>query len=1626
MLLVLALAVVIAVRSGDTGRRETGATVGKQWVGAAGISRSVGALQSTPVHATEPASEPDAEREPLGPAASQQAGQRVREKPEPEDEGFPQRRPHSGAPLQRVGESALSPESSLSAGTSFLGAQVSESNFIPPDSMGSVGPTQILVSVNGRIKVFDKQGTLGGLNLTDGQFWSTVLRPSAQPTDPGVEYDRLTGRWIVSAVDVKSGVDTNNLVMLAVSSGSTITSKSSFTFYSFPEATPLGGTARFADYPQLGVDANAIYIGVNLFTSTAGTFAGTAAYVIQKSSVTGGGPIAVTGFPLVASASAAGPDSPQPATDMDPTVADGYIVGPDNATANQLDVRRISNPGGASPTISGNLTLTVPATAQPNRFVPAQGTTGGLDALDDRLFEAMIARGPNGSDTLWTAHNILVNSSGIGTSSGDRDAARWYQLSIGPSPGVLQSGTLFDPAASNPQWYWIPSIAMNGQGNVSLNSSVAGTGRFAQIAASGRLAGDPSGTTQSPDIVQTSSSTYNLGSANPQRWGDYSQTVVDPTDDMTFWTFQEYANATNSWGVRAIKLKPPPPATPSAASPGTIPTGQSSVTVQLTGTQVNGSGFFDPGSDPGGPGWANHISASVTGGVTVNGVTYVDPTHVTLDLNTSGASNGSKDVTITNPDGQSTTGSNVLVVGTPDPPALTGTNPASPANNNSPKILGAAAAGTTVKLFTNSSCSGSPVATGTAAAFASPGISVSVADDTTTTFYATVTDASTNASSCSSTLSSGGSITYVEDSTPPAAPSITSTNPASPSSSTTPKVIGTSSSDTSTVQIFTQANCGGSVQASASKATFESTGIQVTVGANQATTLSAAALDAAGNPSSCSNNLSYTNDSTPPAAPTGLVSSPASPANNNNPVISGTAEAGSTVKLFTNSSCSGGPTATGSAATFASPGIPVTVPDNSTTTFYASATDAAGNTSPCSTGVAYTEDSAPPAAPTGLTSSPTSPANNNSPKILGGAEAGSTVKIYTDAACTAGNLAATGSATTFASPGIAVSVSDDTTTTFHATATDAAGNTSTCSSSNVTYVEDSTAPSAPTGLAVSPTPPANNNNPVISGTAEAGSTVKLFTNSSCSGSPAATGSAATFASPGIAVTVADNTTTTFYTTATDAAGNTSTCSSSNVTYVEDSTAPSAPTGLAVSPTPPANNNNPVISGTAEAGSTVKLFTNSSCSGSPAATGAAATFASPGIAVSVSDDTTTTLYATATDAAGNTSTCSSSNVTYTEDSAPPAAPTGLTSSPTSPANNNSPKILGSAEAGSTVRIYTDAACSPGNLAATGTAAAFASPGITVTVPDNSTTTFYATATDAAGNPSSCSSSNVTYQEDSNIPVAPTVTGTAPTSPANDSSPRVFGTAPPNTTVTLYTDQNCVTEAGNPPPSGSSSMFASPGITVSVPANSITTLYARATDVANNVSACSTSSVIYVEDSTPPTVGVTGGPSGTTSDTTPTFTFSGSDAMGPVSFQCSIDTGTAAFRACSGPGNSDKPASPLADGGYTFRVRATDAAGNSAVGTRSFAVSALKAAAPPDTTITKAPKKKTTKRRPKFKFTSNEAATFECQLDSGPFRACSSPFLPPKLRLGKHVFRVRAVNQTGTADLTPPARKFRVVR
>lgn len=390
-------------------------------------------------------------------------------------------------------------------------------------------------------------------------------------------------------------------------------------------------------------------------------------------------------------------------------------------------------------------------------------------------------------------------------------------------------------------------------------------------------------------------------------------------------------------------------------------------------------------------------------------------------------------------------------------------------------------------------------------------------------------------------------------------------------------------------------------------------------------------------------------------------------------------------------------------------------------------------------------------------------------------------------------------------------------------------------------VRDTTPPEPPSLVGSIPASPANNNSPQITGQAEPGSTVMLFTEPDCSGPPAPgeTGTADALGNFEAGAYVADDSTTTFYAAANDASGNLSACSSSSVTYIEDSTAPAAPTGMASNPAATTsasgrNNNNPKILGSAEAGSTVKLFTTSDCSGDPAASGSASTFTSPGISVNVEDNTATTFKATATDAAGNVSPCSSTSVTYHEDSTAPNAPAITLSSPSTtsstPTKNTAPFLSGPGEPNSLVRIYTNSTCT--TFVAQTPASSSGGWSVQVGAQRDGTTTYYATATDFAGNVSACSSPAFNYYTDNTSPFPPSIFGFSPASPNSDPTPEIYGAAEAGSTVRIYLGTCGGTQVG----SGSAAAFGGGGITINA-ASGTNTYFVSATDFAGNQSSCS---------------------------------------------------------------------------------------------------------------------------------------------------------------------------------------------
>jgi hypothetical protein len=81
--------------------------------------------------------------------------------------------------------------------------------------------------------------------------------------------------------------------------------------------------------------------------------------------------------------------------------------------------------------------------------------------------------------------------------------------------------------------------------------------------------------------------------------------------------------------------------------------------------------------------------------------------------------------------------------------------------------------------------------------------------------------------------------------------------------------------------------------------------------------------------------------------------------------------------------------------------------------------------------------------------------------------------------------------------------------------------------------------------------------------------------------------------------------------------------------------------------------------------------------------------------------------------------------------------------------------------------------------------------------------------------------------------------------------------------------------------------------------------------------------------------------------------------------------------------------------------------------------------PDTTVTKQPKKKSTKRKVTIVFSSVAGATFTCTLDKKPAKPCTSPF-KARVKPGKHAVVITATSPIGVVEAVPATVKFKVVK
>ncbi len=411
----------------------------------------------------------------------------------------------------------------------------------PPDTNGEVGATQYVQMVNKGYQVFDKATGASVFGPADIQsIWTGfggVCQTGGQG-DPVVLYDQLANRWVITQF-------AGGLMHECIAVSTTSDATGSYARYDY-NLGAIAGAALY-DYPHLGVWPDAYYMSMNVFNTAGTAYLGPQAFAFNRTKMLAGDPAAeIVAVPRLSSAFPPMLPADLDGSTLPPSGAPNpFVLWPNTNTYRiykfHVDFAVPANSTftlAASPAAAG-FTQICPGN---RNCVPHLGgsTADKLDAIGDRLMFRLAYRNFTGAG----AHESLVGNFTV--SSGGVAGIRWFELRN------INSGTAntFQESTYQPDstWRWMGSIAMDGQGNMALGYSASDATIFPQIRYTGRLASDPLNTLPQGEGHIKDGTGAQTGTGN--RWGDYSDMTVDPTDDQTFWFTTEIYDSTSTFNWR--------------------------------------------------------------------------------------------------------------------------------------------------------------------------------------------------------------------------------------------------------------------------------------------------------------------------------------------------------------------------------------------------------------------------------------------------------------------------------------------------------------------------------------------------------------------------------------------------------------------------------------------------------------------------------------------------------------------------------------------------------------------------------------------------------------------------------------------------------------------------------------------------------------------------------------------------------------------------------------------------------------------------------------------------------------------------------------------------------------------
>jgi hypothetical protein len=477
----------------------------------------------------------------------------LREAPEPKEREEVGTRV-GGLPLiapRATVRSRISAEASPFVSASFLAQTdkpvVGKKTESPPDTTGAVGRDKLMSTLNSNYVIQRKSDgqVLSRVSMTS--FWAAL--GTHRPFDPRVLYDPYSDRWLVSAAD--DPVLPTSLILYGISD--TGDPQGRWHLYAI-DADPDNIT--FADFPTLGFDQSTVAIGLNMFDNTTQAYVRGRLIVLDYASLRAGG----NGAPL--DVSVPGGFALQPAVTYSATEQTLYVV--EHVDSMSATYRLWSVRDGTLTVVGGGPKVNPLGsfgTPGPLNFL-SQDIGRGVDSGDSRAGNVGFRNG-----RIWYAQTIGMPPGGIG---GIRADVQWVALDT--NGDFVQGGRIQDLGA-NP-WngghsYAFPTLAVNARDDVLVGFSEFQSTDFVDAAYAYRAGTDPPNTIREPVTLKDGEGPYTKTRGGFNRWGDYSGSSVDPVDDLSLWTIQEYAripvgrrDGSGRWGTWWGRVGGGPPLAP--------------------------------------------------------------------------------------------------------------------------------------------------------------------------------------------------------------------------------------------------------------------------------------------------------------------------------------------------------------------------------------------------------------------------------------------------------------------------------------------------------------------------------------------------------------------------------------------------------------------------------------------------------------------------------------------------------------------------------------------------------------------------------------------------------------------------------------------------------------------------------------------------------------------------------------------------------------------------------------------------------------------------------------------------------------------------------------------------------